>query len=70
MYYQVSGYHPAFKPLTYYPTPQRLMISWQLDSHIGITGQAFFAVTPKVCMRGGLLLVMYSLGPINAQCSC
>jgi len=66
IFLQIGGYHPAYSPPSYYPRPQRLSISWRLDPHIGITGESYFAVTPKACMGGGLLSVIFTAGPLRA----
>lgn len=62
----VGGYHQAFNVPTQYPKPPRLGISWSLDSALSITGEAYFAITPKVCMGGGRLHASLSLGPLQA----
>jgi hypothetical protein len=53
--FTIGGYHAAFKPPDHYPTPDRLQIYWGLGGGLTVTGQAYLAVTPKVCMLGGLL---------------
>ncbi|KAK2465666.1 hypothetical protein APHAL10511_002210 [Amanita phalloides] len=65
--FTLGGYHPAYTPPSYYPRPERLAIAWQLDSNLSVTGEAFFAVTPKVCMGGGSLSVLYQSGALRAQ---
>ncbi|CAO2658405.1 Nn.00g061280.m01.CDS01 [Neocucurbitaria sp. VM-36] len=64
--FTIGGYHPAFKPPPQYPSVDRLKISWSLDDSLSITGEAYFAVTPKVCMGGGRLHAALSLGPLRA----
>lgn len=59
--FSVGGYHPAFKPPAHYPVPERLGISWDLSSHVSVIGEAYFAITPKVCMGGGSLSAVFSL---------
>lgn len=59
--FSVGGYHPAFTPPAHYPVPERLGISWQLSDHLSVTGEAYFAITPKVCMGGGSLSAVFSL---------
>lgn len=59
--FSVGGYHPAFTPPAHYPVPERLGISWNLDDHLSVTGEAYFAITPKVCMGGGSLSAVFSL---------
>jgi hypothetical protein len=63
----VGGYHPAFKPPTYYPVVPRVGINWNLSDCLTITGEAFFAVTPQMCMGGGSLDAIFSAGPVNAE---
>ncbi|KAM5519639.1 hypothetical protein FOXYSP1_18063 [Fusarium oxysporum f. sp. phaseoli] len=41
-------------------------ISWSLGSHLSLSGEAYFAITPKVCMGGGRLHTAFSAGPIEA----
>ena len=53
--FTVGGYHNAYKPPGHYPNPPRLGISWILSSNLRITGEAYFAITPKACMAGGKL---------------
>lgn len=64
--FTIGGYNQAFKAPSQYPNPPRLAISWSLDQSLSITGQAYFAMTPKVCMGGGLLHASLSLGPLQA----
>ncbi|OIW33122.1 hypothetical protein CONLIGDRAFT_666486 [Coniochaeta ligniaria NRRL 30616] len=65
--FTIGGYHPAYKPPPHYPVPDRLAISWTLDSTLSILGQAYLAVTPKACMAGASLFVGLSLGPLSAS---
>ncbi|KMU74065.1 hypothetical protein CISG_03994 [Coccidioides immitis RMSCC 3703] len=64
--FTIGGYHRSFKPPAQYPTPPRLAISWSYDSAISIRGEAYFAITPKVCMGGGRLDASLTLGPLYA----
>jgi hypothetical protein len=64
--FTLGGYHQAFDIPHGYPNPPRLGISWSLSSALSITGQAYFAITPKACMGGGRLHAAYHLGPIEA----
>ncbi|KAH8663809.1 hypothetical protein BGZ61DRAFT_539114 [Ilyonectria robusta] len=60
----LGGYHQAFKAPANYPRPPRLGINWSLDASLRITGVAYFAITPKICMGGGRLHVALSLGKL------
>ncbi|KAF3908149.1 hypothetical protein AA313_de0200176 [Arthrobotrys entomopaga] len=62
----IGGYHQAFIAPKQYPKPPRLRISWSLDDHLSISGEAYFAITPKVCMGGGRLHAALSLGSLYA----
>ncbi|KAK4665124.1 uncharacterized protein QC763_511180 [Podospora pseudopauciseta] len=64
--FSLGGYHQAFKVPVGWPVPDRLKISWGLGNNLSISGEAFFAITPKVCMGGGRLRASYSAGPIAA----
>ena len=56
----LGGYHSAYDPPAWYPTLDRLQIQWDLGGGLMVTGQAYFAITPKVCMGGGLLQAVLS----------
>lgn len=62
----LGGYHQAFVIPDGYPRPPRLGISWNLGSHLSISGEAYFAITPKACMGGGRLHASFAAGPIEA----
>ncbi|KKK18839.1 hypothetical protein AOCH_003091 [Aspergillus ochraceoroseus] len=64
--FTVGGFHPQFKAPSQYPSPPRLGISWSFSEEISITGEAYFAMTPKVCMGGGRLHVTLSVGALSA----
>jgi hypothetical protein len=64
--FTIGGFHPAYRAPTQYPNPPRLGISWSYDSSINITGQSYFAITPKVCMGGGSLHITLTLGTLYA----
>ncbi|KAF4439608.1 putative transcriptional activator srcap-like protein [Fusarium austroafricanum] len=64
--YTLGGYHQGFDVPAGYPNPPRLGISWNLGSNLSITGQAYFAITPKVAMAGGRLHAAFHAGPISA----
>ncbi len=62
----IGGYHPRFLAPSYYPHADRLQIGWSVDNNISITGQSYFAITPKICMAGGVLRVAYVAGNFEA----
>ncbi|KAF7559939.1 hypothetical protein G7046_g4213 [Stylonectria norvegica] len=64
--FTLGGYHQAFEVPEGWPNPPRLGISWSLGSNLSISGEAYFAITPKVCMGGGKLHAAFHAGPISA----
>lgn len=62
----IGGYHSAFVVPAHYPRPDRLRISWSIDSSLSVMGEAYFAVTPKVCMGGLHIRAALSLGALYA----
>jgi hypothetical protein len=64
--YTIGGFHRGFHRPAQYPNPKRLAISWSVDSSLSIKGEAYFAITPNICMAGGCLNASLSLGPLKA----
>ena len=64
--FSIGGYHPAYQKPLWYPSPVRLAINWQFNSEIFIHGEAYFAITPKVCMGGGKISLQYVSGSLQA----
>lgn len=64
--FTLGGFHQAFDVPVGYPNPPRLGISWQIGRCLSISGQAYFAITPKACMGGGRLKAVFQAGPIKA----
>ena len=62
----MGGYHQAFRAPVHYPEPPRLVINWSLDKSLSITGEAYSATAPKVCMGDGRILASLSLGALYA----
>ncbi|GME34039.1 hypothetical protein FN846DRAFT_301210 [Neofusicoccum parvum] len=63
--FTMGGYHARYTPPPQYPNPPRLQIAWALGP-LAITGQAYFAMTPAVCMAGGSLHVALAAGVLEA----
>lgn len=62
----LGGYHDAYQKPDNYPRPPRLAISWALGNNLSISGQAYFAITPKVCMAGMHIKAVLTLGDLRA----
>lgn len=64
--FTLGDYHQAFHVPDGYPNPPRLGISWGLGGGLSISGEAYFAITPKACMAGGRLHAAFKAGPLSA----
>lgn len=64
--FSVGGYHRSYIPPPWYPVPSRIGISFPIGDCLSVTGEAYFAVTPKVAMGGAMIHVSLSVGIITA----
>lgn len=64
--FTLGGYHPNFAVPNYYPTVPKLGFNWPVSSHVTISGDAYFALTPSAVMVGAGLQVLYSSGHLRA----
>lgn len=62
----LGGYHPAFKPPSYYPQVPRLGFNWAVSDTVTVKGDAYFALTPSCVMAGGGLEVLFHSGDLRA----
>ncbi|MGE0098893.1 MAG: DUF6603 domain-containing protein [Hydrogenophaga sp.] len=62
----IGGYHPRYTPPDHYPVVPRLGFNWRVSSCISIKGEAYFALTPRQVMAGGLLEAVYDSGDVRA----
>ena len=62
----IGGYHPAFDKPDWYPDVPRLAIDWRVSPEIGISGDAYAAITPSAAMAGGNLDVRFAAGALRA----
>ena len=63
--FSLGGYHPSYTKPPQYPNCPRLQIQWSLGP-LSITGQAYFAITPNVCMAGASLHASLTKGVLGA----
>jgi hypothetical protein len=61
-----GGYHPAFRPPSWYPIVPRLGAFWQVNSHLSIKGEFYFALTPSALMAGAALDAVWESGDLRA----
>lgn len=62
----LGGYHPAYKKPEHYPSVPRLGFQWCVTSSLTISGELYFAVTPRCLMAGGALNAVYQSGNLRA----
>jgi Family of unknown function (DUF6603) len=62
----LGGYHPRFVPPPHYPLVPRLGMNWSISSHLSITGEIYFALTPSCLMAGGKLNAVFQAGNLRA----
>ncbi|MEY9091628.1 DUF6603 domain-containing protein [Paenibacillus sp. RC84] len=61
-----GGYHPSFKPPSFYPAVPRIGFNWAVSDYVNIHGEAYFALTPAAVMAGGGLEVLFHDGDLKA----
>ena len=62
-----GGYHPDFKPPSYYPRVPRVGFHWMIGRLLNAKGNMYFALTPHAIMAGGLLELLCQIsasGPV------
>ncbi|AFE07208.1 hypothetical protein COCOR_06899 [Corallococcus coralloides DSM 2259] len=64
----LGGYHPAFQRPAWYPDVPRLGLNWAISDSpkIGISGDAYFALTPSAVMVGAHMSLQFEDGPLRA----
>lgn len=61
----LGGYQNGYQ-VSHYPQVDRLSINWKMDSHLTLTAEAYFALTPACVMLGGNLALVYENGRVQA----
>ncbi len=62
----LGGYHPDYRKPAHYPEVPRLGLKWQISSHLSITGEVYFALTPSSLMAGARMAAVYQDGNLKA----
>lgn len=62
----LGGYKAGYKKPAHYPDVPRVGFNWKAGSNVNISGEMYFALTPKEIMAGGRLSVIYSQSNIKA----
>lgn len=64
--FTMGGYHPNFSVPEHYPHVPRLALNWQVDEHLSVKGDMYFALCPHALMAGGHLEADYLHGKLHA----
>jgi len=62
----IGGYHPDFKPPSYYPVVPRVGFNWAISSELTVKGGGYFALVPHAIMAGGSLDAQFESGSVRA----
>ncbi|WP_154651694.1 DUF6603 domain-containing protein [Sediminispirochaeta bajacaliforniensis] len=62
----LGGYHPLYKRPAHYPDVPRVGFTWDVTSHVNLSGDMYFALTPSVLMAGGRFCALYKKGCVRA----
>lgn len=62
----LGGYHPDYKKPEHYPDVPRIGVNWQITSHLSISGDMYFALTPSCMMAGVRMSAVYQDGNLKA----
>lgn len=62
----IGGYYPGYQKPEHYPTVPRVGFEWKIGDNLDISGEMYFALTPREIMAGGRLNVVYTLGKLRA----
>lgn len=62
----LGGYHPEYKVPAHYPQVDRLGLRWKINNEVSVTGEIYFALTPRCIMAGGKWEVLFDIGFIRA----
>ncbi|MER6252973.1 DUF6603 domain-containing protein [Streptomyces sp. NPDC001584] len=67
--FSAGGYHENYHTPAHYPRLPRVGFDWSLGGKVTVSGNAYFALTPRAAMAGGGLDVRYKSGIIKAWCT-
>lgn len=62
----MGGYYPGYQRPEHYPSVPRVGFNWKIGDHLDISGEMYFALTPREIMAGGRLSAVYTLGKLRA----
>lgn len=62
----LGGYKSGYQKPAHYPDVPRVGFNWKIGEHLAVTGEMYFALTPKEVMAGGRLNAVYAVGKLKA----
>ncbi|MFA6084298.1 DUF6603 domain-containing protein [Mucilaginibacter sp.] len=63
----MGGYRAGYDKPAHYPTVDRLALNWKFSDELSITGEMYFALTPKEIMAGGKWDIAFNLSFLSAR---
>lgn len=62
----MGGYYPGYRRPEHYPSVPRVGFNWKIGNNLDISGEMYFALTPREIMAGGRLSAVYTVGKLRA----
>lgn len=62
----MGGYYPGYRRPEHYPSVPRVGFHWKIGNDLDISGEMYFALTPREIMAGGRLSAVYTVGKLRA----
>ncbi|MEO7216112.1 DUF6603 domain-containing protein [Mucilaginibacter sp.] len=63
----LGGYAPGYKKPAHYPNVDRLALNWKFSDELSISGEMYYALTPREIMAGGKWEIAYGLSFLSAR---
>lgn len=62
----LGGYRVGYNKPSHYPDVPRVGFAWKVTGNLNLSGEMYFALTPREIMAGGRLSAVYSAGNLKA----
>ena len=63
----LGGYKAGYDKPAHYPSVDRLALNWKFSDELSLSGEMYFALTPKEIMAGGKWEIAYNLSFLSAR---
>lgn len=62
----LGGYRAGYQKPSHYPDVPRVGFAWRVNGSLNLSGEMYFALTPREIMAGGRLSAVFSAGNLRA----